>query len=91
MVNFKQINYHQSLLLFKRADHAGRRLKLGELTTSQWLQKENINLDQIKDISRNYPDLKIFIIGEGESEGFYIYSQKQETCFKFEGELSLLK
>ncbi|WP_339738309.1 hypothetical protein [uncultured Sunxiuqinia sp.] len=91
MVNFKQINYHKSLELFEHADLAGKRLRLGEFSTSIWLQKENINLDEIKDISKNYPDLKIFIIGEGESEGFYIYSQRHETCFKFEAELSLLK
>lgn len=91
MVNFKQINYHKSLDDFKRADISGKRLKLGEFTTSIWLQKENISLAEIKDISKNYPDLKIFIIGEGESEGFYIYSQLRETCFKFEAELSLLK
>ena len=91
MVNFKQINYDKSLEAFRYADSSGKRLKLGDFSTSQWLQKENINLDEIKDISRNYPDLKIFIIGKGDSEGFYIYSQKQETCFKFEAELSLLK
>ncbi|WP_321290037.1 hypothetical protein [uncultured Sunxiuqinia sp.] len=88
MVKFKEINYQESLNLFRQADHSGKRLRLGDFTTSQWLQKENINLYEIKTISSNYPDLKIFIIGEGESEGFYIYSQKQETCFKFEAELS---
>lgn len=91
MVNFRQISYYKSLEIFKRADAAGLRMKLGDFTTSKWLQKENINPDDIKEISKNYPDLKIFIIGGGDSEGFYIYSQKQETCFKFEAELSLLK
>ena len=91
MVNFKQISYSKSLEIFRRADTSGIRLRLGDFGTSKWLQKENINLDEIKDISRNYSDLKIFIIGEGDSEGFYIYSQKHETCFKFEAELSLLK
>ncbi|MGQ7868615.1 hypothetical protein [Sunxiuqinia sp. sy24] len=91
MANFKEINYHQSLECLKQADISGIRLRLGEVSTSQWLQKENINLDEVKQISKDYPDLKIFIIGEGEFEGFYIYSQKHETCFKFEPELSLLK
>jgi hypothetical protein len=77
--------------MFKQADSLGRRMKLGDFNTSKWLQKENINLDEVKDISRSYSDLKIFIIGEGATEGFYIYSQKHETCFKFEAELSLLK
>lgn len=91
MDKFKQIDYYQSLALFQLAEMKGRRFRLGDFVTSQWLQKENINLDDVKKISKKYPDLKIFIIGEGESEGFYIYSQKHETCFKFEGELSLLK
>ena len=91
MVNFKQINYQRSLEIFKRADAAGLRLKVGDFSTSKWLQKENVNPDDIKEISRNYPDIKIFIIGGGDSEGFYMYSQKQETCFKFEAEMSLLK
>lgn len=91
MVNFKEINYQESLERLKEADALGIRLRLGEFSTSQWLQKENINLDEVKEISKAYPDLKIFIIGEGQFEGFYIYSQKHETCFKFEPELSLLK
>jgi len=91
MVNFKQINYHKSLDMFKRADSLGLRMKLGDFNTSKWLQKENINLDEIKDISRSYPDLKIFIIGGGDMEGFYIYSEKFETCLKFEAELPALK
>ena len=91
MVNFKQISYHKSQDIFRTAELSGTRLRVGDFTTSQWLQKENINLDEVKDISRNYPDLRIFIIGEGEFEGFYIYSQKHETCFKFEAELSMIK
>lgn len=91
MINFKQINYRKSQDIFRHADISGKRLRLGDFATSQWLQKENIKLDEIKDISRNYPDLKIFIIGEGVSEGFYVYSQKHETCFKFEAELSMIK
>ncbi|WP_423128146.1 hypothetical protein [Gaoshiqia sp. Z1-71] len=91
MDNFRNIDYHTSLEIFRKAEYAGRRLKIGDLRTSMWLQKENINLDLIKTISLNYPDLKIFIIGEGETEGFYIYSQKQETCLKFEAAIIELK
>jgi len=91
MVNFKQINYRKSQDIFRQAELSGARLRFGDFTTSQWLQKENINLDEVKDISFTYPDLRIFIVGGGESEGFYIYSQKHETCFKFEAELSMFK
>ncbi|RKD90526.1 hypothetical protein [Mangrovibacterium diazotrophicum] len=84
MDQFKHIDYLMSLEIFRKAEVLGRRLKLGEFRTSCWLQKENIKLDDIKSASRNFPDLRIFIIGEGEFEGFYIYSQKKESCFKFE-------
>ena len=84
MENFKKISYLESLRFFRQADQVGRRLRLGDLKTSKWLQRQNINLDNIKAISKNYPDLRIFIIGEGQNEGFYIYSQQMETCFKFQ-------
>lgn len=84
MENYKKISYLESLRIFKQADQLDRRLRIGDLKTSKWLQRENINLDNIKEISKNYPDLRIFIIGEGQSEGFYIYSQQMETCFKFQ-------
>ncbi len=89
--SFIRIDYHSSLLIFKEAESAGYRLRIGEFHTSKWLQKENINLDVIKDISLNYSDLKIFIIGNGKYEGFYIYSKKHETCFKFEVAFSKIK
>ncbi|WP_163707061.1 hypothetical protein [Mangrovibacterium lignilyticum] len=91
MDQFKYIDYISSLEIFKKAEVLGRRLRLGEFNTSCWLQKENIKLDDIKSISRNFPDLRIVIIGEGEFEGFYIYSQKKETCFKFEASILNLK
>lgn len=91
MDHFKQIDYTQAKETFSKAELAGRRLKLGDLNTSKWLQKENISMEAIKNISRTYPDLRICIIGEGDSEGFYIYSQKQETCFKFEATLLEIK
>lgn len=81
---FRNIDYSSSLEIFKKAETLGRRLKLGEFKTSRWLQKENIKWTDIKTISSQLPDLRIFIIGEGEFEGFYIYSQKKETCLKFE-------
>ncbi len=84
MDKFKLIDYQASQEIFRRAEITGRRWKLGEIRTSQWLQKGHVDMAAIKDISQDYPDLRIFIIGEGETEGFYIYSQKKETCFKFE-------
>lgn len=91
MDNFKQIDYKRSLEIFKKAELTGRRLKLGDFKTSKWLQKENISLEAVRGISQQYPDLRICIIGEGEAEGFYIYSQKQETCLKFEAALIEMK
>ncbi|MGV8090318.1 MAG: hypothetical protein AB2L24_00450 [Mangrovibacterium sp.] len=84
MDHFKTVDYKLSQEIFHKATITGRRLTIGEMKTSQWLQKNHINMGLIKDISRDYPDLRVFIIGEGETEGFYIYSQKKETCFKFE-------
>ncbi len=91
MDHFKRIDYNLSREIFRKATVTGRRLTIGEMKTSQWLQKNHINLDAVKDVSRDYPDLRVFIIGEGETEGFYIYSQKKETCFKFEATLSETK
>ena len=91
MDHFRHIDYISSLEIFRKAEVLGRRLKLGEINTSRWLQKENIKLDDIKSVSRSFPDLRIVIIGEGEFEGFYIYSQRKETCFKFEAPIFNLK
>lgn len=91
MDHFRNIDYTSTLEIFQTAEVAGRRLRLGEVNTSRWLQKENINLDDIKRASTFFPDLRIFIIGEGEFEGFYIYSQKKETCYKFEAPILNLK
>jgi len=88
---FKPIDYKLSQEIFHKATITGRRLTIGEMKTSKWLQKNQINMELIKDVSRDYPDLRVFIIGEGETEGFYIYSQKKETCFKFEATLSEIK
>ncbi len=87
MDHFKHIDYNSSLEIFRRAEVLGRRLRMGEFRTSKWLQKENIKLDDIKSVSGRFPDVRFFIIGEGESEGFYIYSQKKQTCFKFEASI----
>lgn len=84
MFNFKQIEYRKSLKLFDKAERIGQRLKIGEFDTSKWLQQKNVKLDEVVDFSKQLPDARIFIIGTGTDEGFYIYSKKQEVCFKFE-------
>ena len=87
MFKFKQIEYLRSLHLFENAERTGLRMKMGEFDTSKWLQRENIKFDDIVSFSKQMPDAKIFIIGSGNDQGFYIYSQKQQTCFKFEPQL----
>lgn len=88
MSHFIEIDFPTALKFFDEADVNGIRLRLGEFPTSKWLQKNNLNLDEIVEFSKNMPDSKIVVIGEGPSEGFYIYSQKQKTCFKFERNLA---
>ncbi|MDX9883379.1 MAG: hypothetical protein RBS73_15060 [Prolixibacteraceae bacterium] len=87
MFKFKQIEYIRSLHVFENAEKSGLRMKMGEFNTSQWLQHENIKFDDIVNFSKQMPDAKIFIIGSGTDRGFYIYSQKQQTCYKFEHQL----
>ena len=88
MSHFIEINFETALKLFEEAEENGSRWRLGDFSTSKWLQKKNLNLDEIVSFSKNMPDSKIVVIGEGPSEGFYIYSQKQKTCFKFEQKLA---
>lgn len=88
MSQFIEIDFGSALSNFEEAEANGSRWRLGDLDTSQWLQKNNVNLDNIIAFSKSMPDSKIVVIGEGTSEGFYIYSQKQKTCFKFEQKLT---
>lgn len=83
MSQFIEIAFDEAMISFNEADANGNRWRLGDFSTSKWLQKNNINLDDIVDFSKNMPDSKIVVIGEGPSEGFYIYSQKQKACYKF--------
>jgi hypothetical protein len=83
MTEFIEIPFEEAIKSFIEAGDNGKRWRLGDFETSKWLQKNNINLDNIVDFSKNMPDSKIVVIGEGASEGFYIYSEKQKTCFKF--------
>jgi len=84
MRQFIEINFDTALQIFDHAESNGSRWRVGDFTTAQWLQKNTIHLDDIVSFSKNMPDVKIVIIGEGPSEGFYIYSQKLKTCYKFE-------
>ena len=78
-----EINFDTAIQAFELAEQDGNRWRVGDFSTAQWLQKNTINLDDIVSYSKQMPDVKIVIIGEGPSEGFYIYSQKLKTCYKF--------
>ena len=88
MSQFIKIVFEEAIKALEEAEENGSRWRLGDFSTSKWLQKNNINLDDIVAFSKNMPDSKIVVIGEGQSEGFYIYSLKQKTCFKFEQKLA---
>jgi len=88
MRQFTEINFDEALDIFNDAEIIGSRWRIGDFTTAQWLQKNTIHLDDIVSYSKNMPDVKVVIIGEGPSEGFYIYSPKLKTCFKFEHSLA---
>jgi hypothetical protein len=88
MSKFIEIDFEAALKFFEEAETNGSRWRLGDFLTSKWLQKNNVNLDYIVSFSKKMPDSKIVVIGEGSTEGFYIYSQKQKTCFKFEPSLA---
>ncbi|MBA4408874.1 MAG: hypothetical protein Q8S54_17470 [Bacteroidota bacterium] len=88
MAHFIEIAFNVAMKSFEEAEVNGNRWRMGDFLTSKWLQKKNINFDEIVEFSKNMPDSKIVVIGEGPSEGFYIYSQKQKTCYKFEQKLA---
>jgi len=83
MSQFVEIAFEEALKSFEEADNNGSRLRIGDFLTSKWLQKNHINLDDVVDFSKKFADSKIVIIGEGLDEGFYIYSVKKATCYKF--------
>lgn len=88
MAHFVEISFDLAIHSFEEADKNGFRWRMGDFATSKWLQRKNINFDEVVTFSKNLPDSKIVVIGEGPNEGFYIYSQKQKTCFKFEQKLA---
>lgn len=88
MRQFVEINFDEALRKFQDAEINGLRWRVGDFSTAQWLQKNTIHLDDIVNYSKNMPDVKVVIIGEGPSEGFYIYSPKLKTCYKFEHSLA---
>jgi hypothetical protein len=82
MISFSQIDYRNSILQFEKEEKAGRRFKMGDLKTSLWLKKNNINFEEVMEISNGLPDPRLVIIGEGIFSGFYIYSNKLQICYK---------
>lgn len=88
MSQFIEITFEIAMQFFEEAEKNGNRWRMGDFSTSEWLQKNKIHLDDIVLFSKKMPDSKIVVIGKGPSEGFYIYSQKQKTCFKFEPKLA---
>lgn len=88
MRQFIEINFDTAMQMFDHAERNGNRWRVGEFTTAQWLQKNTIHLDDIVALSKKMPDVRMVIIGEGPYEGFYIYSPKQKTCYKFEHTLA---
>ena len=88
MPHFTEITFELAMKSFQDAENKGNRWRMGDLLTSQWLQKNKVHLEDIVTFSKSMPDSKIVVIGECPSEGFYIYSQKQKTCFKFEPKLA---
>jgi len=88
MRHFIEFNFDDALNIFNTSETNGSRWRIGDFSTAQWLQKNGIHLDDIVPYYKNMPDVKVVIIGEGPSEGFYIYSPKLKTCFKFEHSLA---
>jgi len=88
MRQFIEFNFDDALNIFNTADINGSRWRVGDFSTAQWLQKNGIHLDDMVPYYKNMPDVKVVIIGEGPYEGFYIYSPKLKTCFKFEHSLA---
>jgi hypothetical protein len=82
MLNFSLINYRDIILQFEKEEKAGRRYKMGDLKTSLWLKKNDINFGELREISNELPDPRLVIIGEGSFSGFYIYSNKLRKCYK---------
>lgn len=82
MSHFSQIDYNSIILQFEKEEKAGRRYKMGDLKTSLWLKKNNINFEEIMELSNQLPDPRMIIIGEGLYSGIYIYSNKLHTCYR---------
>jgi hypothetical protein len=55
---------------------------MGDLKTSLWLKKNNINFEEVMKLSNELPDPRMIIIGEGLFSGIYIYSNKEQVCYR---------
>jgi hypothetical protein len=83
MYQTENIEYFIAQSRFNDAEMKGLKLVPGNFDTSIWLHKEEINLNSVVEIAKQFSDAKIFIISEGINKGFYIYSTLQKTCIKF--------
>ncbi|TKG93905.1 hypothetical protein EYV94_14190 [Puteibacter caeruleilacunae] len=90
MSKIASISYHEMLEQFKRAEAHGSRLRMGELDTSEWLQKEKIQQSDVIEFSKKFPDPRFFIIKEGAYKGFYIYSKQEEQGIRIYTEQTTL-
>lgn len=84
------IEYSEILKQFEIAETKGNRLRIGELETTEWLEKEGICQSKLMQISKRFGDPRIFIIAEGDFKGLYIYSKQQEQCIKYSNNTQIL-
>lgn len=76
------IDYHLALSIFNEAEQRNNKLVLGNMDTTIWLHKENLNFDFVIHTAKKFTDSRIFIIANGTYKGFYIYSHLKKTCVK---------
>ncbi len=82
MYSTENIEYNLAQDLFQQAEKEGTKLTPGNIDTTLWLHRENINHDFVIQTARNYSDSRIFIISKGTYKGFYIYSKLKLNCVK---------
>jgi hypothetical protein len=82
MYRTENIDYYLAQSLFNDAKNKDLKLIPGKFETNIWLHNEQLNLDYIVGVAKQFPDAKIFIISRGPDKGFYIYSTLQKSCIK---------
>ena len=81
MMNFFSTDYDVIIRRFETEERAGRRYRMGDLKTSLWLKKNNINFIEVKEIAGRFPDPRLVIIGEGKFSGFSVQGSPAD-CVK---------